>query len=165
MIKCGAISIQMLAPHLKLTPQEYITDFDLFQSGNILVIDKGTGKTLDWPANTRLTYKEWVETYVTYSGFRVSGLEQNKKLLGKINKHFNIRAKDLHLFVNQTGGYSFDWHKDDVDVILMVAKGRKHVYTNRRSYCLTPGQFVFIPKGVAHKVYSAKNTVALSVGI
>jgi mannose-6-phosphate isomerase-like protein (cupin superfamily) len=113
----------------------------------------------DCTVNDILTYPQWVYTISKYPVIKVEGLEQYPKL----TKQFK-GAHSIHLFVSQHRGLSFKWHKDDVDVLLYVVKGRKVVQLRNRRLILNAGQSVFIPKGHLHRVISKSDTWALSIG-
>ena len=140
---------------------DLIIDTTSFLNEQIYVIDQG----LDWPACSRMSYAEWIQSYTQFSNIKINGLESNPKLMRRFSHQFNKTAKDCHLFINQLGGQSFDWHRDELDVILLVVKGRKRVYTNKGAVSLCKGKSTYIPAGRMHKVVSIPGTVALSFGL
>jgi mannose-6-phosphate isomerase-like protein (cupin superfamily) len=133
----------------KLT--EAITSYVLYESGDTKYIKDHK----DSVVKDNLSYGEWVATYDTFPTVKVDGLENI----------LPIKADTVHLFVNNESNYSFDWHKDDVNVFLYVVKGKKTVYIESEVYEVTEGHGIDIPKGNLHKVYSETGTWALSIQI
>lgn len=101
-----------------------------------------------------MSYSEWISTYQQYPIIKVEGLET-----------VILSAGTVHLFYNQRSQYSFNWHKDSVDVYLQVIKGLKTLQVQDRIYKLTAGAGARIPKGQLHRAFSVKDTWALSIEI
>lgn len=139
-----------------------ILSFSRYENNQIIYIDKN-GK--DYKVKDEITYGNWIKTYKDIPNIKVEGLE-DKFFHTKILKDFNLdyNVKNVHLFYNQYGGFSFPEHADDINVFLYVAKGSKKVYTDNHPVLVNEEQAVFIPKGVKHKVDSSANTWALSIG-
>ena len=107
-----------------------------------------------------MSYSDWINSYKDFNGIKVEGLETTN-----LPKHFkSIKVKNIHLFLNQKSGFSFKWHSDDLNVFLYVVKGYKRVYIKNKMFKLQAGEGVYIPKHTLHKVFSDKNTWALSIG-
>jgi len=102
-----------------------------------------------------------VQQYKTFPAIKVEGLESVNDIAVNFAR-FDI--KNIHLFVAQRYGYSFNWRKDDVNVYLHVIKGQKIVLLRNKRIILNPGQGVYIPRRHIHKVHSRANTWALSIG-
>ena len=138
-----------------------ILDADRYMSAQVSMFGYSIYTHSDTIVSNVMSYSQWINSYKSYNGIKVEGLETNTK----ITKHFkHIKVKNIHLFLNQKTGYSFKWHSDDVNVFLYVVSGHKRVHIKNEVYRLTSGQGVIIPKHTLHKVFSQKNTWALSVG-
>ena len=130
---------------------EAITDYNVYESGD----SKFIKDYKDYAVKDAVSYGQWVANYRSFPVVKINGLE---KLLP-------IDSETIHLFVNNESNYSFDWHKDDVDVFLYVVKGKKTVYVEAEVYEVTEGNGIEIPKGHLHKVYSDADTWALSIQV
>jgi mannose-6-phosphate isomerase-like protein (cupin superfamily) len=140
---------------------DQLLDYAKYEQGLIKVIGHPDYKHSDCTVKDFFTFSEWIEQHEQYPVIKVEGLETNTIVRSQFER---IKFKNIHLFVNQKFGYSFNWHKDDVNVLLYVIKGRKTVYIRNKTVVLHPGQHVIIPKGHLHRVSSVQNTWALSVG-
>jgi mannose-6-phosphate isomerase-like protein (cupin superfamily) len=115
----------------------------------------------DCPVQDFFTYGQWLEHYHNYPVIKVEGIEQ----LALVREQFKrVNPKSIHLFVNQKFGYSFNWHRDNVNVLLYVLSGKKTLHLENRVFDIFPGQYAVIPRGQSHRVSSTANTWALSVG-
>jgi len=119
---------------------------------------------LDSKAVDLMSYREWVSDLNQFPVIKIEGFEQNKILRAAI-KPILPSVKDVHVFKTNETGFSFKWHKDNVDVKLLVLSGMKIVYIRGRKHILKPGQYVDIPKGHLHRAFSTTGTVALSIGM
>jgi mannose-6-phosphate isomerase-like protein (cupin superfamily) len=128
---------------------EAITDYNAYESGDVKFIKDYK----DYAVKDAVSYGQWVANYRSFPVIKINGLEN---LL-------SIDSETVHLFVNNESNYSFDWHKDDVDVFLYVVKGKKKVHIEQDTVELSEGEGVHIPKGSMHKVYSDADTWALSI--
>jgi mannose-6-phosphate isomerase-like protein (cupin superfamily) len=144
----------------KILQQELIS-FDRYTQNQIAVLGYQTYKKSDTLVKDVMSYAEWISTYGTFPTVKVEGLESNPGLLKKFKQ---VKVKNIHLFVNQKTGFSFKWHRDNVNVILYVVSGKKIVYLRNSCTTLVAGQSILIPKRHLHKVFSTGGTVALSVG-
>ena len=142
--------------------KDEIFNFDKFVSSKIIFIDRTSGSILDHRANSKFSYDCWINKAKTCTTIKVEGLESNKKLLKYFSKY---QIRDIHLFFSPKSSYSFGWHKDNVTVFLYVIKGKKIVNLKSKKHVLREGQGVIIPRGHLHKVFSDKNTWALSLGL
>jgi mannose-6-phosphate isomerase-like protein (cupin superfamily) len=115
----------------------------------------------DCIVNSKFDYVTWVKEHKKYSTIKIEGIEDIDQIRSMFNR-FTI--KNIHLFVSQRPGYSFNWHKDSVNVYLYVIKGRKTVLLKNSRVVLNPGQAMVIPRNHIHKVISKANTWALSIG-
>jgi len=134
--------------------RSYINSYDHYELGLSKIIGYSNYRYGDTIVNNVMSYREWITTNTKYPIIKIEGLELD----------FNISCKNIHLFVHQQHGLSFNWHSDDVNVLLHVIKGRKIVYMRNRRIILQAGQHIKIPKGIRHRVVSTKNTWALSIG-
>lgn len=141
--------------------KDEIISFDRYTNRNLVGIQRNHNRVISWYANDRLTYGEWVNNLPNLASVKVEGLENNKKLIDYFK---SFKVKDIHLFYNPRTSYSFNWHKDTVDVFLYVVRGSKIVKIKNKTYTLFPGNGVIIPKGHIHKVLSKRDTWALSIG-
>lgn len=142
--------------------KDEILSFDHYVTGQTVIIDRTGHAMLSWRANEKLTYKEFINSIQKYAAIKIEGLEKDKRLI----RYFkNYKIKDIHLFYSPRTDYSFGWHNDSVNVVLFVLKGRKRIQIKNRTYLLTPGNCVFIPKGHKHRVFNCKDTWALSIGL
>lgn len=133
--------------------------FEAYITGQLKVIGLKHFESADCIVKEQMSYSEWIKTSKQYKTVKVEGLEN--KLINPIT---NLRIIDIHLFLNQKSTFSFKWHKDNVNVFLYVVKGFKKVYIKNCKYTVGAGQGVIIPKNSLHKVFSKKNTWALSIG-
>lgn len=136
-------------------------DYSRFENKNIRVIGYPGYSHVDCLVNDKFDYLTWIQSFTTFPIIKVEGLENINEIRNKFNK-FDV--KNIHLFVNQKPGFSFNWHKDDVNVYLYVLRGQKVVLLRNKRIVLNPSQGVYIPRGHIHKVFSRTNTWALSVG-
>lgn len=131
-----------------------------YESGDLRVIGLPGLEHLDSVVKEHMSYLDWLEQKNKYTTVKVEGLEKD------LSKYFkSLKVKDIHLFVNQRTSYSFKWHCDSLDVFLFVLKGKKRLEIKNKTYILTAGSGVFIPKGHLHRAFSRKNTWALSLGL
>ena len=139
-----------------------ILSFERYYSKDLKVIGLPSYPHTDAVVRDQLSFAEWVEIQPNVPVVKVEGIESNTK----VKEYFsNFKVTDIHLFVSQKTRFSFKWHKDTVNVFLYVIKGKKRVHVKNKVYNLVAGQGVFIPKGYLHRVFSSKNTWALSVGM
>jgi mannose-6-phosphate isomerase-like protein (cupin superfamily) len=136
-------------------------DFNRYSTGQLKIIGYDQYQNSDTVVKNIMSYREWLETCNSYPTIKVEGLEELDELKSKFS---SINIKNVHLFITQFSGYSFDWHCDDVEVFLYVIKGKKQVMFSDAEVILEKGSGITIPLGVSHKVYSEANTWALSIG-
>ncbi len=142
--------------------KDEIFSFDRFNHGQTIIIDRSGHTMWSWRAKDKLTFKELLLSISKYAAVKVEGLETNKNLV----RHFKqYKIKDIHLFYSPRTDYSFGWHNDSVNVILLVIKGKKRIHIKNKTYVLSPGESILIPKRNMHKVFNYKNTWALSIGL
>lgn len=128
--------------------------------GQLSIFGYDQYKHTDTIVSNVMSYSDWINSYKDFNGIKVEGLETTN-----LPKHFkSIKVKNIHLFLNQKSGFSFKWHSDDLNVFLYVVKGYKRVYIKNKMFKLQAGEGVYIPKHTLHKVFSDKNTWALSIG-
>jgi len=139
-----------------------LISFTRYENNQIIYIDKN-GK--DYKVRDEITYGNWIKNYKNIPHIKVEGLEDNNYHLQLMKQYnLNFKIKNIHLFYNQFGGFSFPEHSDDIDVLLCVIKGGKKVYVEGYPIIINEGQAISIPKGVKHKVESLPFTWALSIG-
>lgn len=138
--------------------KDQVLSYDRYQSGELKVIGLPGFPRTDCIVNHKLSYAEWVNSYHNYPTAKVEGIES------MTNSFKKLSPNDIHLFVSNKTSYSFKWHTDDVNVYLYVLRGSKRLQVKNKTIILTAGQGAFIPKGHLHRVFSKKNTWALSVG-
>jgi len=136
-----------------------LTSYNRYESGQLKLIGVDNYQHSDYVVKNKLSFLEWIGQKDKMPIIKIEGIENIKK----VKSHFT-RCNNIHLFVHQKTCYSFNWHKDDVNVYLVVLKGKKIVYVKSKKIVLKSGQGVCIPKGHLHKVFSNKGTWALSVG-
>jgi mannose-6-phosphate isomerase-like protein (cupin superfamily) len=135
--------------------KEEILSYDRYERNQIV----GIRNSLDIFIQENMTFGEWISSSKDFSTIKVEGLEDTYcKYYPKLN------PKNIHLFYTQKSGYSFKWHRDNINVFLHVLQGRKVVQIRDRLYNIHVGCGVVIPKNYLHRVYSDKGTMALSVG-
>jgi len=140
-------------------------EYETFISGNLIVIDKHSSKgALDSKAVDFISYRTCITKLNDFPVVKIEGFEKNKNLKVAI-KPILSRVQDVHVFKSNKTGYSFKWHNDNVNVKLLVLTGKKIVCVRNSKYILNPGQFVDIPKGYLHRVFSIAGTIALSIGL
>jgi mannose-6-phosphate isomerase-like protein (cupin superfamily) len=139
-----------------------IVSFSRYENNQIIYIDN-EGK--DYKVKDEITYGNWIKTYKDIPHIKVEGLE-DKKFHLKILKDFNLdhKVNTVHLFYNQYGGFSFKEHTDNTNVLLYIVKGSKKVYSDNHPILVKEEQAILIPKNVKHRVDSAPETWALSIG-
>lgn len=155
-VLCPTGTVSNLLPILK----NQILDYNNYEQGLIKVIGFPGYAQEDRRVDQELSYSQWIGNYQSFPVIKVEGLE---RLDLKLNLP-KVRIKNIHLFYNQKFGYSFNWHRDDVNVILAVLQGRKYFQSSLGSKFLYPGSYAVIPKGRAHRVCSNADTWALSIG-
>ena len=138
-----------------------LVDYDRYENKDIKVIGYPGHPHSDCLVNDKFDYLSWIQQHNTFSTIKVEGLENIEKIKSNFSR-FNL--KNIHLFVSQKYGHSFNWHKDNVNVYLHVIKGQKIVLLKNKRIILNPGQGVYIPRHHIHKVHSRANTWALSIG-
>jgi mannose-6-phosphate isomerase-like protein (cupin superfamily) len=121
----------------------------------------GIRDSLDIFIQDKMTFGEWVNSYKDYSTVKVEGIESIPSVLRRFKR---LNPKNIHMFITQKTGKSFNWHKDSVNVYLYVVRGQKIVHLKNKRHIVSSGQGVFIPKNHLHKVFSKAGTLALSVG-
>lgn len=139
---------------------EQLLEYENYEQGLLKIIGYPGYPNSDCKVCDMMSYSEWITCYQQYPIIKLEGLEQ----LDSVNSHFSSNIKNIHLFVNQKYGKSFNWHRDDVNVKLLVLRGSKIVQILDKKYTLYPKQHIRILKGQAHKVVSKENTWALSIG-
>ena len=134
--------------------KSYINSYTHYELGLTKIIGYPGYRHGDTVVKNIMSYSEWLATNTEYPVIKIEGIELD----------FKIPCKNLHLFVHQQHGLSFNWHRDEVDVLLYVIKGSKTVYMQHRKILVHAGQHIKIPKGIRHRVISRKNTWAVSIG-
>ena len=129
--------------------KDAVVSYDHYENGNTKYIQDH----IDSIVKDVMSYAQWVTLYHSMPVVKIDGLEEQ----------LPIKSDTIHLFLNNDADYSFDWHKDDVDVFLYVVKGKKKVHIEQEVIEITEGKGVHIPKGSMHKVYSDADTWALSI--
>lgn len=140
---------------------EQLLAYENYEQGLLKIIGYPGYTDSDCRVCDMMSYSEWIATHQTYSTIKVEGIESINEVRNCFNK---VSVKNIHLFVNQKYGYSFNWHRDNVNVLLHVLKGKKTVHVLDKVSKLYSGKYVVIPKGHLHRVCSIKDTWALSVG-
>ena len=135
-----------------------IFSFDMFQKNQIV----GILDSLDVFIKDVMSFREWTMAHETFDVIKIEGIESNNKIVSQLNIP---SIKNIHLFIHNKTSYSFNWHKDDVTVLLYVVTGMKIVYIKNSRHTVKAGSFIKIPRRQIHKVFSKKGTVALSIGI
>ena len=103
-----------------------LISYTRYENNQIIYIDK-EGK--DYKVKNEITYSNWVKNYNTIPHIKVEGLEDNNYHLQLLKDYdLNFKMKNVHLFYNQLGGFSFPEHTDDINVLLCVLKGSKKVF-------------------------------------
>ena len=138
--------------------QSEVVSYERYNAGELKVIGFPGYVTADCVVKDKMSYIRWLTDMHQYKTIKVEGLEES------VAKYFKIKSQDIHLFVNQKSAYSFNWHRDDLNVFLYVVKGYKRLQVRNKSYQLTAGQYAVIPKRHLHRAFSSKDTWALSVG-
>lgn len=140
---------------------DQLLDYEKYDQGLLKVIGHPDHKHRDCIVKDFFTFSQWIDQHKSYPVIKVEGLETND-IIRSCCRRTNF--KNIHLFVNQKFGYSFDWHTDNVNVLLYVLKGQKTVHVRNKTVVLHPGQHTIIPRHHLHRVSSVQNTWALSVG-
>jgi len=141
--------------------KEQVIDYQRYEAGQIKMIGHPEYRHSDCQVDTFHSYAEWLKHYTDYPVIKVEGIES----LAQIKKQFSkFPVQNIHLFVSQQFGFSFKWHKDDVNVFLYVIKGQKLLQVRDKTYIINPRQGIIIPKGYLHRARSRADTWALSIG-
>lgn len=138
--------------------RDQIISYERYQSGELKVIGLPGLMHTDTVICNKFSYADWIKNYSKYSVIKVEGMETI------IDEFKQFKPRDIHLFVSNKTSFSFNWHKDNVNVFLYVIKGYKKLQVKSKTYILTAGQGALIPKGHLHRAFSKKDTWALSVG-
>jgi mannose-6-phosphate isomerase-like protein (cupin superfamily) len=139
-----------------------LISYNRYEKNQLIFIDK---KGKDFLVKEKFTFSEWIKNYKSIAHIKVEGLEDNNYHLSLLKDYnLNFKIKNVHLFYNQFGGFSFPEHTDDVDVLLCIIKGEKKVFVEGTEIIFKENQALCIPKGVKHKVQSTPFTWALSLG-
>jgi mannose-6-phosphate isomerase-like protein (cupin superfamily) len=139
-----------------------LISYTRYENNQIIYIDK---KGKDYKVKSEVTFSNWVKNYKNIPHIKVEGLEDNNYHLSLLKQYdLNFKIKNVHLFYNQFGGFSFPEHTDDLNVLLCVIKGNKKIYTDNCPIIVKEEQAIFIPKGAKHRVESSPFTWALSIG-
>ena len=144
--------------YLKLL-KDQILDYQRYEQRQIKIIGYNGHKHSDCVINDIMSYTEWISTYYIYPVIKIEGIESIQEIRQQYSNCINI-----HLFINQQYGFSFNWHRDTVNVRLHVLRGKKYVWIRNKKYILHSTQSVIIAKGYLHRVCSQQDTWALSVG-
>ena len=139
-----------------------IVSYERYEAGHLLAMDRSGPKLMCWPCQ-KFSYAYWVNHINDFTSIKVSAAE-NIKPLYQAFKKFKI-VGDIQIFYSAKRDYSFDAHKDVVNVYLYVVKGRKKVKVRDRIHILRPGQGIYIPKGHMHQVFNDANTWAVSLAV
>lgn len=144
------------------TLTDEILSLSRYTNNQIIYIDQ-EGK--DYKVKDEITYGNWIKTYKNMPHIKVEGLE-DKFFHLKILKDFELdhKVNSVHLFYNQYGGFSFKEHTDNTNVLLYIVKGSKKVYSDNHPILVKKEQAILISKGMKHRVDSAPDTWALSIG-
>lgn len=139
--------------------KDQIESYSNYENNLIFYIDKD-GR--DHSVKENFSYDNWLRVWDEQLTIKVEGLEND----GIIKSNFpHIKwIKNIHLFVKLRPGFSFDWHRDDINVYLHCVQGKKMVFVEDNKYTISTNEGVNIKKGELHKVRSNKNTWALSIG-
>jgi hypothetical protein len=141
--------------------KDELTSYERFANNDIKVIGYPGYLNSDCTVRNKFSFSEWVCSHNQWPVIKVEGIETISAVSNNF-KRFNPTS--IHLFVSQKTGYSFKWHKDNVNVFLYVIRGKKIVQVKNKTYSVGPGSGVYIPKNDLHRVFSFKDTWALSVG-
>jgi hypothetical protein len=79
----------------------------------------------------------------------------------------NKKVRDMHIYTSfSKNADTFVRHKDDNDVLIVQAIGKtSYLFDDGKEYTLSPGDSIFIPKGVYHTPKILEPRVTLSFGI
>lgn len=100
-------------------------------------------------------------TVVTHNEYYTGNIHRT---VNNLKKHYNF--KNMHMYIS-FGKYSttFGRHKDEVDVLIVQSIGKTSYKFDNGYVCeLSPGDSLFIPKGVYHKPVVLEQRVSLSFG-
>ena len=128
-----------------------------------------------------LEYDENTCTTVLSSLTAISSKESNKSptivchnsylpgtLLNAFNEvSTNKKVRDMHIYTSfSKNADTYARHKDNVDVLIVQAIGKtSYLFDDGKEYTLSPGDSIFIPKGVYHTPRILEPRVTLSFGI
>ena len=97
---------------------------------------------------------------------------QNSYLPGTLLNAFNEvstnkKVKDMHIYTSfSKNADNFGRHKDEDDVLIVQAIGKtSYLFDDGKEYTLSPGDSIFIPKGVYHTPRILEPRVTLSFGV
>jgi quercetin dioxygenase-like cupin family protein len=100
-------------------------------------------------------------TIVTHNDYYVGNIQ---KTVNHVNKSYNFN--NMHMYISfGKDSTTFGRHNDDVDVLIVQSKGNTSYKFDNGCTCeLSPGDSLFIPKGVYHEPIVANQRVSLSFG-
>jgi ribosomal protein L16 Arg81 hydroxylase len=94
--------------------------------------------------------------FVSHSANRMPKVQSLMKKLGCDTAH-------LYMNVSQHGG-SFGRHVDDVDVYFWQCQGSSKWVMDDCEFILTPGDMIYVPKGIYHNVIPLTPRAGISMG-
>lgn len=121
-----------------------------------------------------------VYTYISEAETVKQAFKNGHTIVVKNLEHFSTkifdkclqygRGTDAHLYLTpKCGGVSFDYHKDDRDVLLLMLYGEKIMWIKEKAgeqkVCLGPGEELFIAKNHMHRAECNQFTAMLSLGV
>ena len=79
----------------------------------------------------------------------------------------NKKVRDVHMYISfSKNADAYQAHHDEVDLLIVQAIGKtSYLVDDGKEYTLSPGDSIFIPKGVYHTPKILEPRVTLSFGI
>lgn len=121
----------------------------------------------------------WIEAFLNYNnsvnhnkliscehpGFFISHDAHEIEKVKQVLKNLNCNA--AHLYFNiATKAKTFGNHKDSMDVYFWQCQGvTKWIIDNKDEVILNPGDLIYVPKGVYHKVIPLSPRLGVSMSI
>lgn len=133
--------------------------------------DKGLLSYIDFSNTHRwvdknMSFDDWSKNFSNIStNIHIGSLHIHSLYKNEYKEMYkNIDFKDIDLFYNLKGGFSFREHTDNCNVYLHVLKGFKIVHMLNSTFMIKENESIIIQKNTLHKVESLPETWGLSIG-
>ena len=87
------------------------------------------------------------------------------KFCTTLKKLFKVKKVDCHIYFGKKNSFSFNFHKDSMDVLLYCLDGKKDIKFKKRTITINSGSWLFIPRHTNHKAEYPSDSITLSFGL